>query len=122
MKGIILLADDNDDTWLIFSAIVQRLGFPCARAINGSEALLAAQTLRPDIIFMDYMMPVMDGLEASRLIKAQAQLEHIPIIFYTAILGLSAQALEAGASELLNKPANIAAIADILQKYLAPQS
>lgn len=118
VKGNILLVDDNDDTCLVFNMIVQRLGFACARASNGSEALVEAQRLQPDIIFMDYMMPIMDGLEASRLIKAQTLLEPIPIIFYTATLELSARALEAGASEVLLKPANISSIQNVLYKYL----
>lgn len=122
MNRTILLVDDNEDTRLIFTAIVKRLGHACVRARNGSEALNQARTSLPDIIFMDYMMPVMDGIEASRLIKADPQLEPIPIIFYTAILGLSERAREAGACGVLQKPASISAIQEALDLHLPPQA
>ena len=75
-------------------------------ARNGASAVEMADNERPDIILMDVSLPVLNGLDATRLIKAEARLAHIPIVAVTAhaMQGDRERALEAGCDDYLSKP------------------
>ena len=75
-------------------------------ARNGASAVEMAEDERPDIILMDVSLPVLNGLDATRLIKAEARLAHIPIVAVTAhaMQGDRERALEAGCDDYLSKP------------------
>lgn len=64
--------------------IVSDAGFAVISAANGPEAVALARQRLPDVIVMDVMMPEMDGLEATRRIKADPRLSHVPVVAYTA--------------------------------------
>ncbi|BAZ79783.1 two-component response regulator [Sphaerospermopsis kisseleviana NIES-73] len=89
-------------------------------AKNGQEAIDLAKIHGPDLILMDIQMPQMDGLEATRLIRADQDLADIPII---ALTGLAMprdreKCLEAGANEYLSKPVRLKEIKDMIQSFL----
>ena len=75
-------------------------------AIDGADGVAKAIELRPDLILMDFGMPVMDGWEATRRIKAQTAVRHIPIIAVTshAMIGDEDKAREAGCDDYMAKP------------------
>lgn len=75
-------------------------------AVDGSEGVKKAEQEKPDLILMDLGMPVMDGWEATRRIKANSELKHIPIIAVTshAMVGDEIQAREAGCDDYTPKP------------------
>ena len=77
-------------------------------AVDGAEGVAKAETQRPDLILMDFGMPVMDGWEATRTIKAQPALRHIPIIAITshAMVGDEEKARLAGCDDYMAKPIN----------------
>jgi len=80
----VLVVDDYEDSREWLSVLLVNAGFSVRSATNGLEALLAAYDLQPAVIVMDLMMPVLDGLEAARLIKAIDELRDTRVIAYTA--------------------------------------
>ena len=80
----ILLVEDNEMNRDMLSRRLERRGFTVVVALDGESAIDVARTSRPDLILMDMSLPVMDGWEATRRIKAEPELQHIPIIALTA--------------------------------------
>jgi two-component system, HptB-dependent secretion and biofilm response regulator len=104
----ILIAEDSAADRMLLSTIVRRQGHQVLTAANGAEAVEAFRQQRPQLVLMDAMMPVMDGFEAARHIKALAGETLVPIIFLTSLSeseGL-ARCLEAGGDDFLAKPYN----------------
>ena len=97
-----------DDTEWNRDLLVQLLedDYDLAQAVDGERGVKAAEREKPDLILMDLGMPVMDGWEATRKIKANSALKHIPIIAVTshAMVGDEIQAREAGCDDYLPKP------------------
>ena len=97
-----------DDTEWNRDLLVQLLedDYDLAQAVDGEQGVKAAERERPDLILMDLGMPVMDGWEATRTIKANGELKHIPVIAVTshAMVGDEITAREAGCDDYLPKP------------------
>jgi CheY-like chemotaxis protein len=104
----ILIAEDSAADRMLLSSIVRRQGHEVLTAANGAEAVEAFRQQRPQLVLMDAMMPVMDGFEAARQIKALAGETLVPIIFLTSLSENEALArcLEAGGDDFLAKPYN----------------
>ena len=103
----ILVVEDNEDNRRILVYRLKKIGeFAIREATNGQEAIDAVKAERPDLIFMDLKMPVMDGWEATRTIKAKPELRHIPIIAITshAMVGDEEKARRAGCDDYMAKP------------------
>lgn len=102
----LLVVDDIDDNRQLLKTILEKAGHRVLLAKDGAEAVAVYQTQRPDMILMDVMMPVMDGYEAARLIKAQAGRRFVPIIFVTALTDdwQLAKCLEMGGDDFIVKP------------------
>jgi CheY-like chemotaxis protein len=79
----VLVVDDIADTRDMLSLILQRAGFAVITAANGLEGLIAAHSIRPSLILMDIQMPILNGIEATRLLKAMAATRHIPVVAHT---------------------------------------
>ena len=79
-----------------------------------------AKAHQPDIILMDIQMPVMDGLEATRLIRAEPKLAKVPIIALTAraMQGDQERCLEAGANQYLSKPVDLEQLGEVIRRFL----
>jgi CheY-like chemotaxis protein len=97
-----------DDTEWNRDLLVQLLedDYEVLQAVDGAEGVNKAEQAKPDLILMDLGMPVMDGWEATRKIKANGELKHIPIIAVTshAMVGDEIHAREAGCDDYLPKP------------------
>lgn len=104
----ILVADDNESDRIILKAIVRQEGHDVILAANGREAVNRFQSDHPDIILMDALMPVMDGLQASREIKHLAGGDLVPIIFLTSLQDAQslAECLDSGGDDFMSKPYN----------------
>jgi PAS domain S-box-containing protein len=104
----ILAADDNKTNLHIIKVFLTKLGHEAILAENGQEAVRKFVDERPDMILMDIMMPVMDGFEASRQIKALCKELWIPLIFVSAMSRDEnlVEGLEAGGDDYLTKPIN----------------
>ncbi|WP_409078050.1 SpoIIE family protein phosphatase [Pseudomonas sp. SZMC_28357] len=104
----VLIAEDSTADRMLLSGIVRRQGHQVLTAANGAEAVNAFRQQAPDLVLMDAMMPVMDGFEAARHIKALAGETLVPIIFLTSLTESEALArcLDAGGDDFLAKPYN----------------
>jgi two-component system, cell cycle response regulator DivK len=105
-KPLVLVVDDFADNREMYSEYLTYSGYDVIEAKNGKEALEAAQARAPDIIIMDLSLPVMDGWEATRRLKADARTRRIPVVALTghALAGHSQGAREAGCDSFLAKP------------------
>ena len=81
---LVLLAEDFEDARELYRDYLEFSGFRVETATNGREAIEQAQALQPDIILMDASMPVLDGWQATRALKADPSTKHIPILALTA--------------------------------------
>ena len=113
----ILIAEDNDSNYLLMSYILKSQ-YEIFRAFNGVEAVEKAKTEKPDMVLMDIKMPIMDGLEATRLIRAE--MPDLPIIALTANAfdNDRQQALDAGCNDFISKPVNAALCLELIAKYI----
>ncbi len=102
----ILIVEDNEDNRLIYSQYLTHGGFRVLEATNGAEGIEVTRRERPDIVLMDISMPIMDGLTATRALKADADLRAIPVIALTAHAMASDEAMarEAGCDGYISKP------------------
>lgn len=118
----VLLVDDSALSRRKMAAILKRLGCRVVEAKDGSQALELARAEPPDLIVMDVMMPVMSGLEALQILRADARFAATPIIMLTSKADATtvSQALEHHASDYLLKDSPPEEIGRRLQKYLSP--
>lgn len=102
----VLVVDDYPDAREMYSEYLQFSGFDVVEAANGMEALQRAVDAAPDIILMDLSLPVMDGWEATRRLKADARTAEIPVVALTghALAGISEGARQAGCDAFVTKP------------------
>jgi len=102
----ILLVEDNEMNRDMLSRRLQRKGYIVVTAHDGEQGHLLAHSENPDIILMDISLPVMDGWEVTRLLKADAATRHIPIIALTAhaLVTDRAKAFEVGFDDYDTKP------------------
>ena len=111
-----------DDTEFNRDLVVQLLGddYDVVEAVNGEEGLAKAEQERPDLILMDLGMPVMDGWEATRRLKANDELKQIPIIAVTshAMVGDEIHAREAGCDDYIPKPVDDELLIEKIKKYI----
>ena len=103
---LILVVDDYQDAREMYAEYLQYSGFRVAEAKNGNEAVAQARSLKPDLILMDLSLPGMDGWEATRVLKADDETRHIPIVALTghALAGASEGARKAGCDSFVTKP------------------
>ena len=120
----ILVVEDNEVNLSMVLDMLTIHAHEVFVARNGKEALDLAQSSNPDLILMDIRMPVMDGLEATKILKANSDTSHIPIIALTASVGeISVEkCMSAGCQEHLAKPISSKSLFSILQKYLNPNT
>ena len=113
MKGLnkhmppkILIVDDEPDIIEFIKYLLEREDYLVDTANNGTEAVLKSKSFKPDLILMDVMMPVMDGIEACRQIKLLPESKNVFVIFLTARSEEYAEiaGFEAGADDYINKP------------------
>ncbi len=106
MNKRILVVEDTEDNRQIMRDLLTGAGYDLIEAVDGAEGVAAAQRERPDLILMDIQLPVMDGYEATRRIKADPATKHIPIIAVTsyALSGDETKAFAAGCNGYVAKP------------------
>jgi signal transduction histidine kinase len=107
-KRQIMVVDDDPGMFDVIEALLYREGYELTYVSSGKAALDSLDTVQPDVILLDVMMPGMDGLETCRLLRADSQWKHIPVIMVTALDSKDdlVRALDAGADDFLSKPVN----------------
>ena len=116
----ILIVEDNELNIDLLSRRLKRSDYEVVVAINGAEACEMARSEMPDLILMDMQLPVMDGWEATRVIKADEQTRGIPVIALTAdaMPGDREKAIEAGCNEYESKPIDFRKLLDKMEQFL----
>ncbi len=121
MANCILVVEDQADNRQILRDLLGNAGFDLMEAENGEDALAAVAKQRPDLILMDIQLPMMDGYEATRRIRANPEMREVPIIAVTsyALAGDDAKALAAGCNAYVTKPYSPRALLAKVREYLA---
>ncbi|MBX0326775.1 response regulator [Oscillochloris sp. ZM17-4] len=117
---LILLAEDNEDSISLISSYLEFHGMRLAVAHNGTEAVQLAADILPAMILMDVQMPQLDGLAATRQIRAIPDLRDTPIIALTALAmpGDRERCIEAGASDYISKPISMRHLLQIISTFI----
>jgi diguanylate cyclase (GGDEF)-like protein len=118
--ALILIVDDHDDNVELLRARLESWGYRTESASDGAEALAKVEKSPPDLILLDVMMPVMDGIEVARRIKGNPRLPFVPIIMQTALDATEnkVEGLEAGADDYITKPIDFAELKARLNSML----
>lgn len=116
----ILLVEDNEMNRDMLSRRLERKGFQVIIAVDGAEGVTKAETELPDIILMDMSLPILDGWEATRRLKANERTKQIPIIAQTAhaMAGDREKCLEAGCDDYATKPVELRVLLEKIEKLL----
>lgn len=117
----ILIVEDNPDNRTLITDILTAMNYGVIEAVDGEQGVSKATEEKPDLILMDLSLPQMDGWTATRTIKADESLAHIPIIALTAhaMVGDREKALEAGCDDYISKPIDLRELQTKLTQYLA---
>jgi len=105
-KTLVLVVDDDPDFRRIVEVILEQAGYRVAVASNGQEALELFGTLKPDALLVDINMPVMDGIELCRKVRATEQGRGIPYLLITvrSQIDVLKEGVDAGATDYVLKP------------------
>ena len=116
----ILLVEDNEMNRDMLTRRLERKGFEVVIAVDGQAGIDMASSANADIILMDLSLPVIDGWEATRRLKADAATQSIPVIALTAhaMAGDEQKALEAGCDDYDTKPVNLNRLLGKIDKLL----
>ncbi len=116
----LLVAEDHDINQTIIRELLQESGYTVDVAGDGSSAVAAAQSTVYDAVLMDIHMPIMDGMQATRLLRADPRTKHLPIIALTADVMLESQEefRAAGMDDVVAKPINVERLLATLQRHL----
>ena len=117
----VLVVEDNEENWDMLSRRLLRRGYTVIRAADGQEAVEMAARETPDLILMDVSLPVMDGLEATRRIRARPETQTTPIIALTAHATSADRdkALQAGCDDYHTKPVELPRLLAQMEVLLA---
>lgn len=119
-KKTVLLVEDNEDNLVIYSTILRHAGFEVIEARDGEAGIATAKAQHPGLILMDVSIPLVDGWEATRRIKADPETADIPIIALTAHALASDQqkAKDAGCDGYIPKPAEPRLVLATVKQHL----
>jgi two-component system, cell cycle response regulator DivK len=121
MSKCILVVEDQEDNRQILRDLLGNAGYELIEAADGEQALAAYAKRRPDLILMDIQLPIMDGYETTRRIRADPESKTIPIIAVTsyALVGDEDKARTAGCNDYVTKPYSPRALLAKVQQHLA---
>lgn len=123
-RPLLLLVEDHEDTRDLYRFALERRGYRIIEANDGEDAVRLADTLRPDLILMDSILPRVDGVMAAVRIRKNAALYDVPIIFVSgqAETHRQVEALAAGGDEYLIKPVNLNDLEIAIERQLLKRS
>ena len=117
----ILLVEDNEMNWDMLSRRLGRRGYQVVVAVDGQQGVTMSRSEAPDLILMDMSLPIIDGWEATRKIKAAPETREIPVIALTAhaMVGDKEKAIAAGCDDYDTKPIEFKRLLDKITAALA---
>ena len=116
----VLVAEDNDANYVLVQAVLRKLGCEVLRATTGEEAIAAATSGLPDLVYMDIQLPPPNGLEVTRRLRSNPATREIPIVALTAqaMVGDQEGALAAGCDAYLTKPVSMQLLEETTERFL----
>jgi len=116
----ILIVDDEQDILETLTFALEQEGYVCFTALDGADGLRKARAEHPDLIFLDIMLPKMNGYKVARLLKFDERYRHIPIVMLTAKTSDAdrVKGIETGADEYVTKPFDLARVVELVRKYV----
>jgi CheY-like chemotaxis protein len=119
----ILIVEDNAENREMLSRRLERRGYSVVCAVNGVDGVEAVRSEAPDLVLMDLSLPAMDGLEATRRLKADTDTRGVPVIALTAHAMVTdrASALEAGCDDFDTKPVDLVRLLEKMARLLPVQ-
>ncbi len=120
----VLLVEDNEDNRTVYRTILEHFGYRVIEARNGEDGIRMAREQSPDLILMDISIPVIDGWEATRILKGDEATSDIPIIALTAhaLATDRAKAEEVGCDGYLAKPCEPRRVVAEVERFLGAGS
>ncbi len=120
-RPVVLVVEDFEDNRFMMRRLLEMSGYRVVEAVNGNQAVELAKSVRPDIILMDLSLPQLDGLAATRRIRAQGGLGKVPIVAVSAhdSADFHAEALAAGCNEYVTKPIDFDQLVQLLDRMTA---
>jgi|ERR1051326_3800752 DNA-binding response OmpR family regulator len=120
VRARILLADDEEDFVNLVAYNMRRLGYDLRCAPDGGEALRLAREIRPDLMILDFVLPVLDGISLCEILRSDRATRVIPIILFTAVPGqiVRLSGFEAGADAYLAKPVPMRELVGCVERLL----
>jgi CheY-like chemotaxis protein len=117
---LVMVVDDTNDNLVLVSLAVQEMKCRVVTAVNGEDALAVALLADPHLILMDIAMPVLDGIEATRLIRKQEKLKDVPIVILSAFDtdSFRQKAIDAGVNGYFTKPVDFERLRGFIEKLL----
>ena len=117
-RPTVLVVEDFEDNRFMMRRLLEMSGYRVVEAVNGNQAIEAAERERPDIILMDLSLPMLDGLAATRRIRAHDGLSKVPIVAVSAhdSADFHAEALAAGCNEYVTKPIDFDQLVQLLNR------
>ena len=119
-RPLVLIVDDSPDNREMAALLLETSGFDAITACNGLEAVIVAHYTRPSVVIMDVAMPVLDGVQAARLLKASEVTHRINVIAYTAKMNLEDVAVNRLFVDVLRKPASPETMVGLVQRFAMP--
>ena len=113
----VFIFDDNEELLELCTLILEDLGCEIKTSMVSDNPDMQVIEYGPDIIFMDNWLPNISGVEATRIIKSNKEVCHIPVIYISANNNIEDLAREAGADDYLAKPFDISALEEMVRKY-----
>ena len=119
MKRILYVEDNEDNVYMLRKRLT-RAGFEVLVATDGEQGVAMARAESPDLVLMDLSLPLLDGWEATRRLKAMPETESIPVIALSAhaMVGDSERAIEAGCDDFDTKPVDFQRLMTKIQSFL----
>lgn len=120
LRKTILVVEDNELNMKLFEDLLQAHGYRILTTKDGKEALRMAKEHRPDLVLMDIQLPEISGLEVTRLMKADADIRHIPVVAVTAFAmkGDEEKIRQGGCEGYISKPISVSRFIETIQKFL----
>jgi two-component system, cell cycle response regulator DivK len=116
----VLLVEDTEDNRFMMRRLLEMSGYDVVEAVNGEEAVKLASIEHPDVILMDLSLPIVDGLGATRRIRALAGPQRVPIIAVSAhdTADFHTEAVAAGCDAYITKPIDFAELEELVKRLL----
>jgi DNA-binding response OmpR family regulator len=118
-RGRILVVDDDPRLLHIVEMYLSIEGYDVVTAENGEDGLKEVESARPDLVILDIMMPGMDGIEACRRIRTNAETQSVPVVMFSALSSDDdvERARLAGANHLITKPFNLVGLGSVVNTF-----